>query len=413
MATYYFDYFGAAANHSPGASQNYYQEAALTNFVFQTLAIGNHNNDNLSPSIRTYFTIQSGSVTDGNTYYHYWLPPPSVHTIIVGSGDNATFKITNLDDNSITGIGNYVYGDGTNCWYETTSGADTYTPSKTGYSFSPSSVALSSGIAVFESFSASESGVATKPTNPTPTNNDTEVDFSGLQLSWDDGGGADTFDVYIGASSSLTKVSDAQAGTTYTTTLAEIQSIYGAAPINQKIYWRVDATNDEGTTTGDEWNFDARPGAVTDTTPADEATGIALHSTTGSWTAATNADSYDSYFGTLSGFTEFVENTEEISSTLTEENFDQYGDIYYWKVKARNDFGITDSDEFWFTTIKFLPPSPTYWDANNGIWYRALTETGIDGDEGTDWEEAYNPNFINTSKRLVVAAKNCIFYESL
>lgn len=109
----------------------------------------------------------------------------------------------------------------------------------------------------------------TKPVNPTPENDDTGVDFSGFQLSWEDGGGADTYNVYMGESGDLTLMSSAQAGVTYTTSLAELETVFESLPINQKVYWRVDATNDAGTTTGDEWNFDARPGKAKIPIPED------------------------------------------------------------------------------------------------------------------------------------------------
>ena len=108
-----------------------------------------------------------------------------------------------------------------------------------------------------------------KPINPTPENDDTGVDFSGFQLSWEDGGGADTYNVYMGESGDLTLMSSAQAGVIYTTSLAELETVFESLPINQKVYWRVDATNDAGTTTGDEWNFDARPGKAKIPIPED------------------------------------------------------------------------------------------------------------------------------------------------
>lgn len=88
-----------------------------------------------------------------------------------------------------------------------------------------------------------------KPTNPTPSDAATSVDFSGLELSWDDGGGADTFDVYMGPSGNLSLISSAQAGTTLTVDTADV-------PWGETIYWRIDSTNAQGTTTGDTWSFD-------------------------------------------------------------------------------------------------------------------------------------------------------------
>lgn len=120
-------------------------------------------------------------------------------------------------------------------------------------------------------------GEPAKPENPDPADGSGPgVDFSDFELSWDDGGGADTFDVYIGTTGDLTQVSSAQAGTTYTTTLSEIETVIGSSPINQSIYWRVDATNTNGTTTGDEWNFDARPAKATLVAPTNAASDITL-----------------------------------------------------------------------------------------------------------------------------------------
>ena len=88
----------------------------------------------------------------------------------------------------------------------------------------------------------------TKATNPSPSDAATSVDFSALGLSWDDGGGADTFDVYIGPIGDLSLVSSAQAGTTITIDTADV-------PWGETIYWRIDSTNGDGTTTGDTWSF--------------------------------------------------------------------------------------------------------------------------------------------------------------
>ena len=88
-----------------------------------------------------------------------------------------------------------------------------------------------------------------KAVNPSPADSATSVDFSALGLSWDDGGNADTFDVYIGPVGALVLVSSAQAGTTITVDTADV-------PWGQTIYWRIDSTNAGGTTTGDTWSFD-------------------------------------------------------------------------------------------------------------------------------------------------------------
>lgn len=238
-----------------------------------------------------------------------------------------------------------------------------------------------------------------KPTNPTPANAATEVDFTGFVLSWQDGGGADTYDVYIGPSGSLVLVSEGQAGLNYTTDIDEV-------PDDQVIYWRVDAINATGTTTGDTWNFDARPGAVTVTIPADEATGITLDDTTAYWSAPGGVtDSYEVFFGYLSGFTSLVGTTTNLYMELVSGNHRAYGDLCYWKVKSVNNFGKTDSGEFWFTTIIFYPPISTWEPIPGGNG----SGPGV-GTEGTDWRWI-GENSMLTVNRLVAAADDKIWYE--
>jgi len=93
----------------------------------------------------------------------------------------------------------------------------------------------------------------TKAKTPAPANTVTDVTLDQATLTWEDGGNTDTFDVYYGTTSgSLTKVSDTQAGTSFTVT-----GITNGSPYDYLItrYWRIDSTNDAGTTTGDEWLF--------------------------------------------------------------------------------------------------------------------------------------------------------------
>jgi len=94
-----------------------------------------------------------------------------------------------------------------------------------------------------------------KAKNPTPTNTNTDVKLSLQTVTWEDGGGADTYNVYYGTTSgALTLVSSAQAGTSYTVWDTTDGSPYDYLDVR---YWRIDSTNDAGTTTGDEWVFTA------------------------------------------------------------------------------------------------------------------------------------------------------------
>ena len=272
------------------------------------------------------------------------------------------------------------------------------------------------------------SGPPSKATNPSPADNATDEDFSGLQLSWDDGGGADTYEVYIGVSGSLTLVSSTQAGTTYTTTLAELETIFGTdeetGKIEQKIYWRIDSTNDGGTTTGDEWNFDPRPTKASNASPAHEMTDMTLDWQVFSWDEVTNADTYDVYMGTELGPTP-ASNMELILdadpdfsmaqaymatvTTLVYPNTGQaaYDYDYYWRVDTKNIFGTTTGDDWEFTTIDFDRIDISYVPISGSGPYD--TPPGV---EGTDWRYTGENNLV-TIRKLVAAANNKFWYEEL
>jgi hypothetical protein len=92
--------------------------------------------------------------------------------------------------------------------------------------------------------------VPTKATSPSPLNAADDVTLDQATISWTDGGGADTFNVYYGTSSgSLSLVSSTQAGTSFSLTT------YLPYTYSVTRYWRIDSTNSYGTTTGDEWSF--------------------------------------------------------------------------------------------------------------------------------------------------------------
>lgn len=95
--------------------------------------------------------------------------------------------------------------------------------------------------------------VPSKATNPTPANAANDVTLDQETVTWEDGGGADTYDVYYGeGGGSLVKVSSEQAGTSFT-----ISGITSGSPFDYIISrsWRIDSINAQGTTTGDVWSF--------------------------------------------------------------------------------------------------------------------------------------------------------------
>lgn len=92
-------------------------------------------------------------------------------------------------------------------------------------------------------------GAPVKPTNPTPTDAASDVILGTDEVTWDDGGGADDFDVWFGPTGNMTLRSSGQVGTTW--------SIPAEVLFYETGYeWRIDANNAVGTTTGDTWTFD-------------------------------------------------------------------------------------------------------------------------------------------------------------
>ena len=101
-----------------------------------------------------------------------------------------------------------------------------------------------------------------KAITPNPTDANTGVTLDQNDMTWVDGGlgainEATTFDVYYGdTSGDLTEVSSAQDAGVATNAFIIWELLYGS-PFDYAVtrYWRVDSTNEWGTTTGDEWSF--------------------------------------------------------------------------------------------------------------------------------------------------------------
>lgn len=84
-----------------------------------------------------------------------------------------------------------------------------------------------------------------KATNPNPANGASNQNQGTTILSWDDGGGATSFNVYING-----VLQGNQAGTTFNP---------GALGFGVTVTWRIDSVNSDGTTTGDTWTFSTAP----------------------------------------------------------------------------------------------------------------------------------------------------------
>lgn len=103
------------------------------------------------------------------------------------------------------------------------------------------------------SIKATEPGLPEKPINPTPTDAVDNVALNQATITWEDGGGATSYDVYYGTSEAgLELISEGQTELSLT-----IQGIDYGSPFgySKSRAWRIDAVNAGGTTTGDVWTF--------------------------------------------------------------------------------------------------------------------------------------------------------------
>jgi len=160
--------------------------------------------------------------------------------------------------------------------------------------------------------------------------------------------------------------------------------------------------------------------------PADAATDVTLDQATLTWEDGGGADTYNVYYGDTSGDLSLVSSAQAGTSfTVTGITLGSpysYLTTRYWRIDSINAAGTTTGDEWSFTTIRLSPPTVTYWYSTTGQYYQLLIQSdGSYGDhpadggvENTDFvylAAEYVPNFIKTTRKLVAAANNKIWYE--
>ena len=121
-----------------------------------------------------------------------------------------------------------------------------------------------------------------KATNPSPANSSTDISIS-PNLSWSDGGGATSYKVYFGTDS--TPDSGEDKGYKTVTTFNP-----GTLQYSQTYYWRIDARNSIGTTTGDLWSFTTLPDTFPPANPANCSTDSLPEAIQLSWTNPSDSD---------------------------------------------------------------------------------------------------------------------------
>jgi hypothetical protein len=183
-------------------------------------------------------------------------------------------------------------------------------------------------------------------TNPSPADSVTNVDVD-ADLSWTEGTGSTSSDVYFGTSSPGTFQGN-QTATTFEP---------GTMSNNTTYYWRIDEINTGGTTTGNVWSFTtivAAPSQATNPSPADSVTDVDINADL-SWTAGSGSTSSDVYFGTTSPGT-FQGNQ---TATTFEPGTMSNDTTYYWRIDEINSGGTTTGTVWSFTTIVAAPSQAT------------------------------------------------------
>lgn len=140
--------------------------------------------------------------------------------------------------------------------------------------------------------------------------------------------------------------------------------------------------------------------------PADEATGITLDDTTVSWEDGGGADTYDVYFRMFgASYTKIASDTTDLFASTLEALYDPvyaYGFLYFWYVVAKNEYGETEGDEWYFNAMEFDPPLPF-----------GMTLSYAGDDDGVPTGTPTGGNFIRATKKLVAVANNKIWIEEL
>lgn len=195
--------------------------------------------------------------------------------------------------------------------------------------------------------------IPVSPVLNTPAQNATGVSLS-TALTWLASSGAISYRVQLSTD------------TTFTTTILDDSIVTGTSRFigslayNTVYYWRVNAKNAAGTSSwSNARSFTtlvlAAPSTPVLNTPAQNATGIPI-TTTLTWVASTNADSYqvqlsmDSTFATTMVNDSTIAGTSRVIGPLADST------VYYWRVNAKNASGTSSWSSTWNFTTQLPKP---------------------------------------------------------
>lgn len=187
---------------------------------------------------------------------------------------------------------------------------------------------------------------ATNPPNvvttPTPGIAATGVAIN-TNLSWVSGGGSPTgYKVYLGTSSgNLSQIADV-ATTTYTMT-SNLQ--FGV-----QYFWRVDAYNIYGTSTGTEWSFTTASGLANTPAPTSGSTNQDATNRVLNWADVPGATSYKVRVGTSAGNNDLVDMAEVSISQYTHSVNWPWSSTIYWTIFTVNGGQEVQGTEWNFAT---------------------------------------------------------------
>ena len=234
------------------------------------------------------------------------------------------------------------------------------------------------------------------PTNPRPAHGAVGVPLD-VSLSWDSGGRATSYDVFLGRAASL-QASDLLR----TTATRNLQP--GSLVAGTRYYWRVDAKNGVGSTPSDTWSF-TTAGSVPALSIADasatEGQALSFTVTLSPAASSTVTVSYRTANGTASSSSDYTsasgtltfragETRKTISVRTTDDTSDESNETFTVGLLSRAS-GATISDASATGTIydnDGTPPSrPSSATASSSghFVYRRSPDKAIDGDGDTKW----------------------------
>ena len=377
-----------------------WHEGGYSNYGFVLIAVTDE-------SSFTFYSKEKGSTYAPRLFVSYTSPPekainpyPSNGATNLGwavnpsweNGGGATSYKVYFGTNQSPDDGEYK-GEQTSTLYEpgTLAGNTTY--------YWRIDAVNSSGTTTGDVWHFTTFGLPEKPINPNPVNGATNIDVN-ADLYWANGGGATSYRVYFGTDPTPDDTEDKGERTTTSYNLVDLSP-------NTTFYWRIDAINSNGTTTGDIWHFTTSasfPSKPINPNPANGLTSVNVDANI-SWSDGGGATSYKVYFGTNSSPTYKKEQT----GTSYEPGTLAGNTTYYWRIDAVNSSGTTTGDIWHFTTAGSLP-SDLIWEDNfnsvndwDGKVYKGdgnFTEGAYDGENVGIFYMSGSPGVFYTFKQV-------------